>query len=197
MAENHALAPLPQRTLAGWHRFVAAGDREPAGLAIVGTYCVSLAVRAIADSGAAGDATGADHGGADFREFYAITAPLSAAPTTSRWNLPPISANGSSRASISSNSMSTGNDQFEVMIRPIKALAALAEEIGNRIGPQLARMKAAARLHADLCRLFDGLGQVDARALARAGPLWQGSAPPVRAFWADSPDPGHAAVAQW
>jgi hypothetical protein len=36
--------------------------------------------------------------------------------------------------------------EFEVMIRPIKALAALAEEIGNRIGPQLARMKAAARL---------------------------------------------------
>ncbi len=32
----------------------------------------------------------------------------------------------------------------QVMIRPIKALQALAEEIGHRIGPQLAQMKAAA-----------------------------------------------------
>ena len=27
MGENHAFAPLPQRTLDGWHRFVASGDR--------------------------------------------------------------------------------------------------------------------------------------------------------------------------
>jgi hypothetical protein len=33
--------------------------------------------------------------------------------------------------------------EFEVMIRPIKALAALGEEMGNRIGPQLARLKEA------------------------------------------------------
>jgi hypothetical protein len=30
------------------------------------------------------------------------------------------------------------------MIRPIKALTALGEEMGNRIGPQLARLKQAA-----------------------------------------------------
>lgn len=34
--------------------------------------------------------------------------------------------------------------EFEVMIRPIKALAALGEEMGNRIGPQLSLLKAAA-----------------------------------------------------
>jgi hypothetical protein len=28
MGENHALAPLPQRTLDGWHRFVASGDHD-------------------------------------------------------------------------------------------------------------------------------------------------------------------------
>src|SRR6266403_4390944 len=28
MSENPALAPLPQRTLEGWHRFVASGDRD-------------------------------------------------------------------------------------------------------------------------------------------------------------------------
>jgi hypothetical protein len=36
--------------------------------------------------------------------------------------------------------------EFGVMIRLIKAPAALAEGIGNRIGPQLARMTAAPRL---------------------------------------------------
>jgi hypothetical protein len=34
--------------------------------------------------------------------------------------------------------------EFEVMIRPIKALQALGEEMGNRIGPQLAQLKQAA-----------------------------------------------------
>jgi hypothetical protein len=34
--------------------------------------------------------------------------------------------------------------EFEVMIRPIKALQALGEEMGNRIGPQLSRLKEAA-----------------------------------------------------
>jgi hypothetical protein len=33
---------------------------------------------------------------------------------------------------------------FEVMIRPAKALQAVGEAMGNRIGPQLARLKAAA-----------------------------------------------------
>src|SRR6201981_3550392 len=28
MTENHALAPLPQRTLHNWHRFVASGDHD-------------------------------------------------------------------------------------------------------------------------------------------------------------------------
>src|SRR5712691_2058356 len=27
MGEHHALAPLPQKTLDGWHRFVASGDQ--------------------------------------------------------------------------------------------------------------------------------------------------------------------------
>lgn len=31
--------------------------------------------------------------------------------------------------------------EFEVMVRPIKALAALGEEMGNRIGPELSRLK--------------------------------------------------------
>ena len=34
--------------------------------------------------------------------------------------------------------------EFEVMVRPIKALQALGDEMGNRIGPQLAHLKEAA-----------------------------------------------------
>jgi hypothetical protein len=34
--------------------------------------------------------------------------------------------------------------EFEVMVRPIKALQALGEEMGNRIGPELSRLKALA-----------------------------------------------------
>jgi hypothetical protein len=34
--------------------------------------------------------------------------------------------------------------EFEVMIRPIKALQALGDEMGSRIGPQLARLKESA-----------------------------------------------------
>ena len=34
--------------------------------------------------------------------------------------------------------------EFEVMVRPIKALAALGEAMGNRIGPQLSLLKASA-----------------------------------------------------
>src|SRR5258708_346470 len=41
----------------------------PAGPAAVGTYCVSLPLRAIADSGTQRDPAGADHRGADLREF--------------------------------------------------------------------------------------------------------------------------------
>ena len=36
--------------------------------------------------------------------------------------------------------------EFEVLIRPIKALAALGEEMGNRIGPQLSLLKQAAAI---------------------------------------------------
>jgi len=34
---------------------------------------------------------------------------------------------------------------FEVMIGPMKALQAVGEAMGNRIGPQLARLKEAAK----------------------------------------------------
>ena len=73
--------------------------------------------------------------------------------------------------------------EFEVMVRPIKALAALGEEMGNRIGPQLSLLKAAAGRQAD-CGAFGGIAA--GSALAPVGALWQGSARLVGAFLADS-----------
>jgi hypothetical protein len=82
------------------------------------SYCVSLAVRAIADSWATRDPAGADERGADFRAFS---------------RSPRVYLNEAGEMI-----------EFEVMIRPIKALAARSEEIGNRIGPQLVPLKQSA-----------------------------------------------------
>jgi hypothetical protein len=73
---------------------------------------------------------------------------------------------------------------FEVMARPIEALAAPGEETGNRIGPQLSLWKHRPACRADFCRILMTPGA--ARALAHEGALWQGSAALVGPFWADS-----------
>jgi hypothetical protein len=110
----------------------------------VGTYCVSLALRAIADSGAARDPAGADHGGQIFENFrYHRTfiggshdVALEFAANIGKWQLKGIDLIKFNEAGEML--------EFEVMIRPIKALTALGEEMGNRIGPQLALLKQAA-----------------------------------------------------
>ena len=86
--------------------------------------------------------------------------------------------------------------EFEVMVRPIKALAALGEEMGNRIGPQLALLEAGRRASgADYGRFWRR--RRPARALARAGGLVARIGPPCAGpFW-PIPASGHAAVAQW
>jgi hypothetical protein len=146
MAETHAAAGFastrPGR-LTSLRCFRRSG---PAGPAVVGAYCLPLALRAIADPGPARGPAGADHGGADLLRILPITALLSAAPATSRWNSAPISANGSSGASTHQIQRRRRNDRIEVMVRPIRALAALREEMGNRIGPELSRLKQLAGL---------------------------------------------------
>jgi hypothetical protein len=72
--------------------------------------------------------------------------------------------------------------EFEVMIRPARTLQALGEATGNRVGPQLIRLKqAAAEPRRAVFDVFQAL-----TALARNGALWQGSARSVEALRADS-----------
>ena len=85
--------------------------------------------------------------------------------------------------------------EFEVMIRPIKALAALGGEMGNRTGPQPRGLKQLAGIQPRFCRFLRA--SQAGRALARAGALWQGSARLGGALLGRFSYPRHAAVAQW
>jgi hypothetical protein len=69
MNETQALAPLPQRTLEGWHRFVASGDRDLLAPLLAEHIVFRSPFVQSPIPGPACDAIGADHGGADFREF--------------------------------------------------------------------------------------------------------------------------------
>ena|SRR5260221_5009932 len=103
MGEIHALAPLPQRTLEGWHRFVASGDRDLlASLLsehivfrspfvqspIPGRPATLLVLTTVVQ----------------IFENFRYHRSFVGAPTMPPSNFPPISANGSSRASTSSHS---------------------------------------------------------------------------------------------
>jgi hypothetical protein len=144
MGEIHALAPLPQRTLDGWHRFVASGDRDLLGSLlsehivfrspfvqspIPGRAAALLVLTTVVQI---------------FENFHyhrtflagSHDAALEFAANIGKWQLKGIDL-------IKFNE-SGEMIEFEVMIRPIKALAALGEEMGNRIGPQLSQLKQAA-----------------------------------------------------
>jgi hypothetical protein len=141
MGGNHALTPLAQRTLDGWHRFVASGDRD---------LLASLLAEDIV-----------------FRSPF-VQSPIPGRPATLlvlttvvqifenfRYHRTFIAGPHDVALEFSANigkwqlkgiDLIKLNEQgemieFEVMIRPIKALAALGEEMGNRIGPQLSRLK--------------------------------------------------------
>jgi hypothetical protein len=140
------LAPLPQRTLEGWHRFVASGDaailrpllaedivfRSPIVQSpIPGRAATLLVLSTVAQI---------FENFTYHRTFVADThnAALEFAANVGKWQLKGIDlVKFNERGEMI---------EFEVMIRPIKGLQALAEEIGNRIGPQLTQMKAAAGL---------------------------------------------------
>ena len=144
MGENHALAPLPQRTLDGWHRFVAAGDPGLLGSllsehivfrspfvqspipGLPATLLVLTTVVQIFEN---------------FRYHRSFVGGVHDAALEFSANIGKWQLKGIDLIKFSETGEMT---EFEVMIRPIKALAALGEEMGNRIGPQLARLKQAA-----------------------------------------------------
>jgi hypothetical protein len=144
MNEVNALAPLPQRTLDGWHRFVASGDHEllasllsehivfrspfvqspipgrPATLLVLTTVVQIF------------------ENFRYHRTFFAGShdAALEFGANIGKWQLKGVD-------------LIKFNDagemiEFEVMVRPIKALQVLGEAMGNRIGPELSRLKQAA-----------------------------------------------------
>lgn len=144
MGETRALAPLPQRTLDGWHRFVASRDHEllasllaeyivfrspfvqspipgrPATLLVLTTV-----VQIFENFRYHRTFVGGSHDVA-----------LEFAANIGKWQLKGVDLIKFSDAGEIID--------FEVMIRPIKALQALGDEMGNRIGPELIRLKAAA-----------------------------------------------------
>jgi hypothetical protein len=144
MDNNHALAALPQRTLDGWHRLIASGDHSTLSALlsehivfrspfvqspIPGRPATLLVLTTVVQI---------------FENFrYHRTfiggshdVALEFAANIGKWQLKGIDLIKFNEAGEML--------EFEVMIRPIKALAALGEEMGNRIGPQLALRKQAA-----------------------------------------------------
>jgi hypothetical protein len=144
MGENQSLAPLPQQTLAGWHAFVATGNHDLLAPLLsehivfrspfvqspipgrTATLLVLTTVVRIFENFRY------------HREFVAGShdAALEFSANIGKWQLKGVDL-------IKFNELGEMTE-FEVMVRPIKALQALGEEMGNRIGPELARLKQAA-----------------------------------------------------
>jgi hypothetical protein len=144
MGEVQSLAPLPQQTLAGWHEFVATGDQDllapllaehivfrspfvqsPIPGRTAALLVLTTVVRIFENF-------------RYHREFVAGShdAALEFSANIGKWQLKGID--------LIKFDESGEMTEFEVMVRPIKALQALGEEMGNRIGPELLRLKAAA-----------------------------------------------------
>jgi len=144
MDDNQSLAPLPRQTLAGWHAFVASGNpdllrsllaehivfRSPfVQSPIPGRIATLLVLTTVVQI---------FENFHYHREFVAGShdAALEFSANIGKWQLKGIDL-------IKFNAAGE-MIEFEVMIRPIKALQALGDEMGNRIGPELAQLKAAA-----------------------------------------------------
>jgi hypothetical protein len=141
MSERYVLAPLPQQTLAGWHRFVETGSTDVLAPLLAGDVVFRSPFVQTPFPGRAATPLVLTTVVQIFENFrYHRTfiagshdAALEFSANIGKWQLKGIdliqfNANGEMA-------------EFEVMIRPIKALQALGEEMGNRIGPQLAQLK--------------------------------------------------------
>jgi hypothetical protein len=143
MTDTYALAPLPQQTLAGWHRFVATGHpdllapllaeniifRSPFVQSPIPGHAATLLVLTTVVQ--------IFENFCYHRSFIAgpHDAGLEFSANIGKWQLKGIDL-------IQFNPAGE-MVEFEAMVRPIKALQALGEEMGSRIGPQLALLKQA------------------------------------------------------
>ena len=144
MGEAQPLAPLPQETLAGWHAFVATGNQDLLSpllsehIVFRSPFVQSPIPGRIATLLVLTTVVQIFENFRYHREFVAGShdAALEFSANIGKWQLKGID-------------LIKFNDagemiEFEVMIRPIKALQALGIEMGNRIGPELLQLKAAA-----------------------------------------------------
>jgi hypothetical protein len=144
MTDTYALTPSSQQTLHGWHRFVASGDAEM----LAPLLAENVIFRSpFVQSPFAGRAatllvlTTVVQIFENFRYHRSFVAgphdaALEFSANIGKWQLKGID--------LIKFDASGQMIEFEVMIRPIKALQALGDEMGNRIGPQLALLKQAA-----------------------------------------------------
>ena len=141
---SESLAPLPLQTLAAWHQFVATGNKDllPPLLSehivfrspfvqspIPGSAATLLVLTTVVQI---------FENFRYHREFVAGShdAALEFSANIGKWQLKGVDL---IRFDEQGKML-----EFEVMVRPIKALQALGEAMGNRIGPELMRLKAAA-----------------------------------------------------
>lgn len=144
MPSASSLADLPRQTIANWHRFVATGDqallasllaedvvfRSPAVHAPIpgrpATLLVLTTVVQIFEN---------------FRYEREFASESHDAGLEFAANVGKFELKGIDLIKFNAEGKMV---EFEVMIRPLKALQALAEAMGNRIGPQLMALKPAA-----------------------------------------------------
>jgi hypothetical protein len=139
--ETYALAPLPQQRLKEWHRFVVTRD----GAVLRGLLAENVVFRSPAlQSPIPGreacvmvlTTVASIFENFTYRRTF-VAGPYDAALEFSA---------KMGKSELKGLDLLTFNDagelvEFEVMIRPLNALQELAEEMGNRIGPQLMQMK--------------------------------------------------------
>ncbi len=144
MTAHDLLAPEVRATLDGWHAFVASGDPSQ----LTPLLAPDIVFRSPAVQG---PMPGRDIAGLvlktvvnvfeDFRYHRTFVAgshdvTLEFSARVGKWELKGVDLiRFNARGEMA---------EFEVMIRPLKALEALAEAMGARIGPELARLKAQA-----------------------------------------------------
>ncbi|ABD89945.1 nuclear transport factor 2 family protein [Rhodopseudomonas palustris] len=144
MTTTYALAAAPQQTLAAWHRFVASGDGEvlrpllAEDVVFRSPFVQSPIPGRTATLLVLTTVTQIFENFQYHRTFVAGAhdAGLEFSANIGKWQLKGIDL-------IRFNEEGQ-MIEFEVMVRPIKALAALGEAMGNRIGPQLLALKAGA-----------------------------------------------------